>query len=453
MSKFQELKDNLSQKLSSIKGGEDKDFANPSMAEGVNDKAYGIRRSVVYGIVLFVVCAFMGFSYMSMGDDEPQARKEKQTEEAADARNMINSDRQLQQMNNKVKNPGGASPNAAPPMEGGKANTVTARNNAAEPSGANEAAQLPAIPRRNYQGSYSNPYPVPLMANNVAEAAPKAENRESEESRAGREKAEYGAAIAFADSYGGSASRAVEGALEQGAAGDGNPGRQDAAVAPAGRNGANLAGSRGVSGSMPLSAGAAYTELAPNSLQAGTVIPAVLLTGINTDVGGQVLAQIEQDVYDSLTGTHLLIPAGSRLIGTVAQGVREGQNRVAVTLQTLMLPTGGSYSLGGSMVAADYAGYGGIPGKVHHHSGGLLRSGFFTSAVAALGSVAAGNTSTNTNTYTAGQLAAQGAMSNLMNTVSALIQKGVDSSRPTVTVEAGSSFLVYVTTPIQFNEY
>ncbi|SEH32966.1 TrbI/VirB10 family protein [Selenomonas sp. KH1T6] len=445
---FQDLKDGLSQKMSSIKG-KDKDFENPSMAEGINDKAYGIKRSVVYGIVLFVVCAFLGFSYMSMGDDEDKAKGKKETEEAADAKNMMNTDRQLQAMNNKAKNPNGVSPNGAPPMEGGKANNNTAQNNSQmqpHPAG-QEPSQYPAIPRRN-QGNYSNPYPLPMLANAPAEA-PKAEAKESEASRLGKEKAEFGAAIAFDGGYGNGSRRSSENTPAQEAV--------EGSV-PAGNreqpgSGSSLYGNAGVYGNMPLSAAAAYMEPTANCLQAGTVIPAVLLTGINTDVGGQVLAQIETDVYDSLTGNCLLIPAGSRLVGTVAQGAQEGQNRVAVNWQTLMLPTGGSYALGGSMVAADLAGYGGIPGRIHHHSSGLLRGGLFTSVVAALGSMAAGNTSTTANTYTAGQLAAQGAMSNLMNTASALIQKGVDSSRPTVTVAAGSEFMVYVTRPVQLNAY
>lgn len=450
---FQDLKENLSKKASSLKAKGDKDFENPSMAEGINDKAYGIKRSVVYGIVLFVVCAFLGFSYMSMGDDDTKEKEKKQTEEAADAKNMMNTDRQLQQMNNRVKNPNGTSPASAPPMEGGKANNNTAKNNAVEQSGANETAQLPAIPRRNYQGSYSSPYPMPLMA--TAPEAPRTEPKESEQARAGKEKAEFGAAIAFdGGNYGNSSRVNAEAAPVQANTEGTNPSGINNNNAMAGGYGSPYGnGSAGNYGAMPMSVGAAYMEPTPNSLQAGTVIPAVLLTGINTDVEGQVLAQIESDVYDSLTGTRLLIPAGSRLVGTVAQGAKEGQNRVSVTWQTLMLPTGGSYSLGGSMVAADLSGYGGIPGKLHHHSGGLLRSGFFTSVVAALGSMAAGNTTTTANTYTAGQLAAQGAMSNLMNTASALIQKGVDNARPTVTVEAGSPFMVYVTMPIQLNEY
>lgn len=445
MSSFQDLKDSLAQKMKAIKDREGKsELNNPSMAEGVNEKAYGIRKKVIYGIVLFLVCAFIGFSYASMGDDTPKEKKRSQTEQAADAKNMVNSDRQLQQMNNKVKNPNGMSPNTAPPIEGGKGNNNTAQNNAhgnGEPgnnlAGGNRNAdnsqsyssKYPVIPQRNY----SNPYPVlppasPVQATAVVQPAPNQV----------KDKDEYGAAIAFADgSYG---KRDSSGERTASASVGDNAGIQ---------KGVNLSGSQSGLGIT----GAAYFEPAPDSLQAGTVIPAILLTGINTDVGGQVMAQIESDVYDSLTGTRRLIPAGSRLVGSIAQGAKEGQNRVAVTWQTLILPSGGSYMLGGSMIAADLAGYGGIPGRVNNHSGSLLRSGFFTSAVAALGAIASGNTSTTANTYTAGQLAAQGAMSNLMNTASALIQKGINNSGITITVEAGREFMVYVTMPIQFNPY
>ncbi|BAL82996.1 putative conjugal transfer protein TrbI family protein [Selenomonas ruminantium subsp. lactilytica TAM6421] len=428
MSGIKELRDGLAKKMSAMKEKQGKsELTNPSMAEGVNEKAYGLRKKVVYGIVLFLVSAFLSFSYFGMGSDEPQEKKTKQTDQAADANNMVNSDRQLQQMNNRVKNPNGMSPGAAPPMEGGKGTNGTAQNNArgnmetAEQGngqrGADNNARYPVIPQRSYSGSYSSPYPVPLPLNPVKQAPqPK------------KEKEDYSASIAFAGDYGKDTKSADK---------------------PAETNEANLASKTG----QQAFAGTSYMELTPNSLQAGTVIPAVLLTGINTDVGGQVMAQIESDVYDSLTGTQLLIPAGSRLVGTIGQGAKEGQNRVSVSWQTLIMPSGGSYTLGGSMIAADMSGYGGIPGRAHHHSGSLLRSGFFTSAVAALGAIASGNTSTTTNTYTAGQLAGQGAMSNLMNTASALIQKGVNNAGTTITVEAGKEFMVYVTMPVQFNPY
>lgn len=216
-------------------------------------------------------------------------------------------------MNNKVKNPNGMSPNTAPPIEGGKGNNNTAQNNAngnGEPannmaSGNRNAdnsqsysSKYPVIPQRNY----SNPYPVmppasPVQAAAVVQPAP----------HQVKDKDEYGAAIAFADGSYGKRDSSVE-RTKSASVGD-NAGIQ---------KGVNLSGSQSGLGIT----GAAYFEPAPDSLQAGTVIPAILLTGINTDVGGQVMAQIESDVYDSLTGTRLLIPAGSRLVGSIAQGAK-----------------------------------------------------------------------------------------------------------------------------------
>ena len=189
--------------------------------------------------------------------------------------------------------------------------------------------------------------------------------------------------------------------------------------------------------------------VAPNNstLGAGTVIPVRLLTGINTDVAGQVMVQVLSDVYDSATGTKLLIPQGSRLIGSYEK--KEVTNgRVPVKFEQLTLPNGGYWTIGENIVAIDGAGYTGIAGKVHHHTGQKVSAGAIGSAVAALGSVAAGNVSSQ-NTYSAGQIAAQGAMANLINTTSNLMNQASDVEN-TVTVEPGYEFNVYVTKNITF---
>lgn len=94
MSSIQEMRDSLAKKMSAMKEKQGKsELNNPSMAEGINERAYGIRKKVVYGIVLFLVSAFLSFSYFGMGSDEPQEKKPKQTDQAADANNMVNSDR------------------------------------------------------------------------------------------------------------------------------------------------------------------------------------------------------------------------------------------------------------------------------------------------------------------------------------------------------------------------
>ncbi|MGH7227281.1 MAG: TrbI/VirB10 family protein, partial [Gemmataceae bacterium] len=69
----------------------------------------------------------------------------------------------------------------------------------------------------------------------------------------------------------------------------------------------------------------------PYELHAGSVIPATLLTGINADLPGTIVGQVREDVYDSVTGTTLLIPRGTKLVGTYDSRVIQGQSRVLVT--------------------------------------------------------------------------------------------------------------------------
>lgn len=184
------------------------------------------------------------------------------------------------------------------------------------------------------------------------------------------------------------------------------------------------------------------------TLLAGTIIPVRLLTGINTDLEGQVMAQILADVYDTATGTQKLIPQGSKLIGSYTKkAVNNG--RVGVTFKQLMLPNGGSWEISENIVAIDGAGYTGIAGKVHHHTGQKISAGAVGASIAALGSLAAGNVSANNNTYTAGQIAAQGATANLIDATSSLLKESAKIEN-TVTIEPGYEFNVYVTNNIKF---
>ena len=190
-------------------------------------------------------------------------------------------------------------------------------------------------------------------------------------------------------------------------------------------------------------ASVSYAAPGKYTLQAGTVIPVVLCTGINSDIGGQVVAQVQQDMYDTATGHNLLIPAGSKILGTYVKGSPNNSGRVEITFTSIVLPDGGTYAVGNSLIAMDGAGYAGVSGKVNRHTGSTLSAGMFSSALAALGSVAAGNTSNNSNTYSAGQLAMQGAMANMMNTASQLFQQGANRQM-TVTAKPGTMFSVYV---------
>ena len=108
-------------------------------------------------------------------------------------------------------------------------------------------------------------------------------------------------------------------------------------------------------------------------LQAGSVIPAALITGIRSDQPGLVTAQVTQNVYDSLTGRRLLIPQGARLIGEYESDVGFGQRRVLLAWNRLILPDGRSIVLE-RQPAADPSGYAGLEDGVDYHWGGVLKA-------------------------------------------------------------------------------
>lgn len=109
----------------------------------------------------------------------------------------------------------------------------------------------------------------------------------------------------------------------------------------------------------------------PYVLQAGSVIAAALITGIRSDLPGQVTAQVTEEVYDSLTGRHLLIPQGSRLIGVYDAQVSLGQRRILLVWTRLILPNGRSIVLE-RLPAADSDGYAGLEDDVDNHWGRLF---------------------------------------------------------------------------------
>lgn len=113
-------------------------------------------------------------------------------------------------------------------------------------------------------------------------------------------------------------------------------------------------------------------SVSPNSLLAGSVIAASLITGLNSDLPGTVTAQVTQNVFDSVTGRILLVPQGARLIGKYDSVVAFGQRRALVIWQRLILPDGSSVHLD-SMPAADAAGYAGLSDKVDFHTWARLK--------------------------------------------------------------------------------
>lgn len=110
----------------------------------------------------------------------------------------------------------------------------------------------------------------------------------------------------------------------------------------------------------------------PWTLQAGSIIAASLVTGLNSDLPGLVTAQVTENVYDSVTGRSLLIPQGSRLIGRYDSDIAYGQSRALVVWQRIILPDGSSIRID-NVPATDTQGYAGLTDRIDRHSWQLLK--------------------------------------------------------------------------------
>ncbi|MDF1627998.1 MAG: TrbI/VirB10 family protein [Parvibaculaceae bacterium] len=117
---------------------------------------------------------------------------------------------------------------------------------------------------------------------------------------------------------------------------------------------------------------ALQTPVSPYQVMAGSVIAASLITGINSDLPGLVTAQVTENVYDTVTGSVLLIPQGSRLIGTYDSVVAFGQSRALLVWQRIVMPDGSSIEID-SLPATDAAGYAGLEDEVDYHTWRLLK--------------------------------------------------------------------------------
>lgn len=111
----------------------------------------------------------------------------------------------------------------------------------------------------------------------------------------------------------------------------------------------------------------------PYVLQAGSVIEAALITGLRSDLPGQISAQVTANVYDSPSGRFLLIPQGARLIGEYDSRVAVGQRRLLLAWTRLILPDGRSVVLE-RQPGTDQAGYAGLEDRVDNHWGRLFRA-------------------------------------------------------------------------------
>lgn len=173
-------------------------------------------------------------------------------------------------------------------------------------------------------------------------------------------------------------------------------------------------------------------------LQAGTVIPAALITGIRSDLPGEIIAQVTQDVYDSPTGHFLLIPQGAKLIGRYDSAVTFGQNRVLLVWTRLIMPDGASIVLD-RLPGTDTQGYAGLYDRVNNHWGTLFE-GAILSTILSVGAEAGTSGSQNN----LAQALRMGASNSISQTGQQIVQRELDI-QPTLTVRPGFPVDVLVT--------
>lgn len=194
----------------------------------------------------------------------------------------------------------------------------------------------------------------------------------------------------------------------------------------------------------------------PYELRAGFVIPATLISGINSELPGQIMAQVSQSVYDTATGEQLLIPQGSRLVGAYSSEVKYGQARVLVAWQRIVFPDGKALDIG-AMPGADSAGYSGFNDQVDNHYIRLFGSAIIMSAVTAGIAYSQQNNQGASSPYgygtapNANSAISQALGQQLGQVTAQMINKNMSIS-PTLEIRPGYRFNVIVTKDLTFTK-
>jgi type IV secretion system protein VirB10 len=183
-----------------------------------------------------------------------------------------------------------------------------------------------------------------------------------------------------------------------------------------------------------------------NVLQAGAIIPAALITGIRSDLPGQITAQVTENVYDSPTGHILLVPQGTRIIGQYDNGVGFGQRRVLLVWNRLIFPNGRSIVLE-RQPGADAEGYAGLEDGVDYHWGELFKA----AALSTLLSVGAeAGTSQDENNLV--QALRSGASNSISQTGQQIVGRQLNIA-PTLTIRPGFPVRIIVTRDLVIEPY
>ena len=186
----------------------------------------------------------------------------------------------------------------------------------------------------------------------------------------------------------------------------------------------------------------------PYELKAGSVIPSTMINGINSDLPGEVIALVRDNVYDSITRQYLLIPQGSRLVGIYDSNVAYGQKRVAVAWNRMIYPDGSSIDLKATP-GTDIAGFSGFYDQVDNKYWQIFGTSFIMGVITAGMQYSQNNVNTNvqTGTYSnpsVGQTLAGSLGQQLGQTGLMITQKNLNVA-PTLIIRQGYQFNIMLT--------
>lgn len=203
------------------------------------------------------------------------------------------------------------------------------------------------------------------------------------------------------------------------------------------------------------SEGSGYSgKLTKWDLAWGTVIPITLVTGLNTDLPGNVIGLVRSDVYDTLTGKNILIPKGSRVIATYNSGVSFGQTSVQIAWTQLITPEGLVYNLPGFQ-GISQEGYSGVEGKVNNHFWKILGGAVLGSVINYSASVA-GNAATNAAQSVGNEVVtgyAEAVAGSTLDTTADYLSQYTSmwmSLKPTITIKTGAQIQMMVNQTVSF---
>ena len=181
--------------------------------------------------------------------------------------------------------------------------------------------------------------------------------------------------------------------------------------------------------------------VSPWEVKAGTVIPAALVTALDSDLPGEAIAQVTEPIYDHVTGRTVLIPQGSRLIGQYDSQVAYGQRRALIAWNRIIMPDGRSINIG-SMSGADLSGAAGLEDRVDGHFGQLAR-GILLSTLFSVGAASAQDARARSSGELVLNSAGSGVATSAQQVGQQVTQRDLNR-QPTIKVRAGWPLRVVV---------